>query len=87
MIHQDVQSLAAVIAEFKAKTAVKLSRRPSGVCGFDGFIETFVRLEQPPSMAEFGVKVAAAAGVASSYPVRHLGDKFGGIARYFRRPD
>ncbi len=78
MIHQDVQSLAAVIAEFKAKTAVKLSRRPSGVCGFDGFIDTFVRLEQPPSMAEFGVKVAAAAGVASSYPVRHLGDKFGG---------
>ncbi len=78
MIHQDVQSLAAVIAEFKKQTATKPASRPSGLCGFDGFIDTFVRLEQPPSMAEFGVKVAAAAGVASSYPVRHLGDKFGG---------
>jgi hypothetical protein len=34
-------------------------------------------------MAEFGPKVAAAAGVAASYPVRHLGDKFGGNGPLF----
>ena len=77
-IHRDAASLAPVIAEFKAKTAGFSAQKFSGVCGFDGFIDTFVRLEQPPSMAEFGAKVAAAAGVAASYPVRHLGDKVGG---------
>jgi hypothetical protein len=77
MIYRDVQSLAPVIAELKTRTAVP-ARRFSGLCGFDGFIDTFVRLQTPPSMAEFGPKVAAAAGVAASYPVRHLGDKFGG---------
>jgi len=50
----------------------------SGICGFDGFIDTFIRLEQPASMAEFGPKVTAAAGIAASYSVRHLRDKFGG---------
>ncbi|MCU0783811.1 MAG: hypothetical protein MUF81_07130 [Verrucomicrobia bacterium] len=82
-IYRDVQSLAPVIEEFKAKTAVTVSGRLSGVCGFDGFIDTFVRLLSPPSMAEFGPKVAAAAGVAASYPVRHLGDKFGGNGPLF----
>jgi hypothetical protein len=53
------------------------------LCGFDGFIDTFVRLQTPPSMAEFGPKVTAAAGVAASYPVRHLGDKFGGNGPLF----
>ncbi|MCC5790139.1 MAG: hypothetical protein JJT75_10915 [Opitutales bacterium] len=52
--------------------------RWKGVCGFDGFIDTFIRLEAPASMAEFGPKVAAAAGIAASYPAQHLGDKFGG---------
>jgi hypothetical protein len=77
-IYRDVQSLALVIAEFKAKTTTAASEKFSGLCGFDGFIDTFVRLQTPPSMAEFGPKVAAAAGVAASYPVQHLGDKFGG---------
>lgn len=81
-IYRDVQSLAPVIQDFKAKTAVA-SARLSGLCGFDGFIDTFVRLHTPPSMAEFGPKVAAAAGVAASYPVRHLGDKFGGNGPLF----
>jgi len=82
-IYRDVQSLAPVIQEFKAKTAVPLAGRLSGVCGFDGFIDTFVRLQTPPSMAEFGPKVAAATGVAASYPARHLGDKFGGNGPLF----
>ena len=81
-IYRDVPSLAPVIPEFQAKIAAP-SPRFSGLCGFDGFIDTFVRLQTPPSMAEFGPKVAAAAGVAASYPVRHLGDKFGGNGPLF----
>ncbi len=82
-IHRDVHSLAAVIADFKARTVAAAPRRFSGICGFDGFIDTFVRLQTPASMAEFGPKVAAAAGIAASYPVRHLGDKFGGNGPLF----
>jgi len=82
-LYRDVQSLAPVIAEFKAKIGAPATERFSGLCGFDGFIDTFVRLQQPPSMAEFGPKVAAAAGVAASYPARHLGDKFGGNGPLF----
>lgn len=82
-IYRDVQSLAPVVAELKAKTSVPAAGRLSGLCGFDGFIDTFVRLQTPPSMAEFGPKVTAAAGVAASYPVRHLGDKFGGNGPLF----
>ncbi len=82
IIHRDVQSLAPVIAGFKAKTAAA-AERFSGLCGFDGFVDTFVRLQTPPSMAEFGAKVSAAAGIATSYPARHLGDKFGGNGPLF----
>jgi len=42
-----------------------------------------VRLLAPASMAEFGPKVAAAAGIAASYEARHLGDKFGGNGPLF----
>lgn len=81
-IHPDVHSLTAVIADFKTRlTAAPF--RPSGLCGFDGFIDTFVRVQTPASMAEFGPKVAAAAGIAASFPVRHLGDKFGGNGPLF----
>jgi hypothetical protein len=82
-IYRDVASLAAVIAGFKAKVAAAESGRASGLCGFDGFIDTFVRLKSPASMAEFGPKVAAAAGIAASYSARHLGDKFGGNGPLF----
>jgi hypothetical protein len=82
-IYRDVQSLALVLAGFKAKIGAPPPARFSGLCGFDGFIDTFVRLKSPPSMAEFGPKVAAAAGVAASYPARHLGDKFGGNGPLF----
>jgi hypothetical protein len=75
--------MAAVIADFKAKVAIPTPPRLSGLCGFDGFVDTFVRLQTPASMAEFGPKVAAAAGIATSFPVWHLGDKFGGNAPLF----
>jgi hypothetical protein len=82
-IYRDVAALAAVIPAFKQKISTPAPQRFSGVCGFDGFIDTFVRLQSPASMAEFGPKVAAAAGVAASYPSRHLGDKFGGNGPLF----
>ena len=82
-IYPDIQALASVIEAFKAKVGASTTERFSGLCGFDGFIDTFVRLQSPPSMAEFGPKVTAAAGVAASYPARHLGDKFGGNGPLF----
>ena len=81
-IFRNVAALAEVIADFKSQISAA-QPRCSGVCGFDGFIDTFVRLQSPPSMAEFGPKVTAAAGIAASYPVRHLGDKFGGNGPLF----
>jgi hypothetical protein len=82
-IFRDINAMAAVVADFKARVTTAAPSRLSGLCGFDGFIDTFVRLQTPASMAEFGPKVAAAAGIATSFPVRHLGDKFGGNAPLF----
>ena len=67
-IHRDVHSLAVVIAAFKGNITLAASGRLSGICGFDGFIDTFVRLQTPASMAEFGPKVAAAAGITHESP-------------------
>jgi len=81
-IYPNVAALGDVIAAFKSQVSTAQPRF-SGLCGFDGFIDTFVRLQSPPSMAEFGPKIAAAAGIAASYPVRSLGDKFGGNGPLF----
>jgi hypothetical protein len=81
-IYRNVTALAEVIADFKTQAAAAHPRF-AGLCGFDGFIDTFVRLQSPASMAAFGPKVAAAAGIAASYPVLHLGDKFGGNGPLF----
>lgn len=81
-VFRNVAALGNVIDEFKTRVSEPRPRL-SGVCGFDGFIDTFVRLQSPASMAEFGPKVAAAAGIAASYPVRHQGDKFGGNGPLF----
>lgn len=75
--------MAASVEDFKVKVTSPLPSRLSGLCGFDGFIDTFVRLQTAVSMAEFGPKVAAAAGIATSFPMRQLGDKFGGNAPRF----
>ncbi len=50
----------------------------SGICGFDGFIDTLIRMEDPSSMEKLGPKISSAAGIAASYRVTHKGDKFGG---------
>lgn len=60
-----------------------LAEKPTGIVGFDGFIDTFIRLEKPSTMAELGPKIAAASGIAASYPAQHLGDKFGGNGPLF----
>lgn len=79
MTYTDIQGLKkTVLPRFREKLGAPRPEHLAGLCGFDGFIDTFIRLERPASMAEFGPKVAAAAGIASSYPVQHLGDKFGG---------
>lgn len=83
MIYSDITSLEKVIGDFKSTLEGKAGSGVSGICGFDGFIDTFIRVEAPSSMAEFGPKVAAAAGIAASYPVRHEGDKFGGNGPLF----
>ncbi len=54
------------------------ANRVSGICGFDGFIDTFIRMENPGSMAEFGPSVTRAAGISTSCTVRRQGLKFGG---------
>ncbi len=79
MIYRDIKSLGeSIVPEFIDKLSGPVKADLSGICGFDGFIDTFIRMENPAAMAEFGPKVAAAAGIAASYPVKHLGDKFGG---------
>ncbi len=57
--------------------------RISGICGFDGFIDTFIRMEDPGSMAEFGPSVTRAAGISTSCTVRRQGEKFGGNGPLF----
>ncbi len=83
IIYRDLAALAPVIESFKSSVLSLSPSRPSGLCGFDGFIDTFVRLQSPASMAEFGPKITAAAGIAASYTAQHLGDKFGGNGPLF----
>lgn len=85
-IYRSIDDLKAdVIPAFNAtlKATASSKQKLSGICGFDGFIDTFIHFEQPKSMAELGPKITAAAGIATSYSVRHLGDKFGGNGPLF----
>ena len=80
-IYQSIVELSSELARLKESIALGsegTAKQPKGIAGFDGFIDTFIRLEQPSTMAELGPKITAAAGIAASYPVQHNGDKFGG---------
>ncbi|MGJ8652978.1 MAG: PfkB family carbohydrate kinase [Opitutaceae bacterium] len=77
-IYTDVSELSELIRSISMLTQQPTVQEPSGICGFDGFIDSFIRMESPESMAEFGPKVAEAAGIAASYTVQRKGDKFGG---------
>lgn len=84
-LHTSLQDLGNELPAIRGALQKGLDRKISGLCGFDGFIDTFIRMENPASMEAFGPKVAAAAGIATSCPVRHLGDKFGGNGPLFAR--
>jgi hypothetical protein len=78
-ISEITDDLPAITAKMLAEPSGKLT----GLAGFDGFIDIFIRFEMPSTMAELGPKITAAAGIAASYPVQHLGDKFGGNGPLF----
>ncbi len=77
-IYPDLAQLSGKIAGFQNQIASRNRSSFAGICGFDGFIDTFIQMQSPATLALFGAKVQAAAGMAASYPVHHLGDKFGG---------
>jgi hypothetical protein len=74
----DVSGLASAAERLQKAIPRAAEGRFAGICGFDGFIDTFIRMEEPATMAEFGPKISAAAGIAASYAAQHQGDKFGG---------
>jgi hypothetical protein len=82
-IYTDISQIPEKIDDFKRHIDGLGGERIAGICGFDGFIDTFIRLQNPATMAEFGPKVSEAAGISASYPVHHLGDKFGGNGPLF----
>lgn len=77
-IFETISDLSDKLPSLTKRIAAGAPTQPKGIAGFDGFIDTFIRLEQPSTMAELGPKIAAAAGIAASYPALHNGDKFGG---------
>jgi hypothetical protein len=81
-VYKNIQDLSEKLESIRSQM-LKKSDKFSGICGFDGFVDTFIRMIEPPSMEAFGPKVAAAAGIAASYKVSHKGDKFGGNGPLF----
>jgi hypothetical protein len=77
-LYHDISELTPVLPAFREKLFDTVPPSVKGICGFDGFVDTFIRMKNPASMESFGAKVSAAAGVAASYSVDHQGDKFGG---------
>ncbi len=82
-IYQSIQDLSSALAVFSQVLSSTRKDRLEGLCGFDGFVDSFIRMNRPSSMAEFGPKVAEAAGIAASYSVTHEGDRFGGNGPLF----
>jgi hypothetical protein len=82
-IHTSLDTLSAPLTELRQRLENGPPSGLSGVVGFDGFVDTFIRMKNPASMEEFGPKVAEAAGIAASYAVDHQGDKFGGNGPLF----
>lgn len=77
-VYKDISEFTDKVAQFQKAVSEREPVQHKGICGFDGFIDTFITMKQPSTMADFGPKVAAAAGIAASYEVEHKGDKFGG---------
>lgn len=81
--YSSVGELGDVLEEIRSARGRGMPEGLSGICGFDGFIDTFIELESPDSMEAFGPKVAEAAGIATSFTARHQGDRFGGNGPLF----
>jgi len=77
MVHPGRSGIAGALERLVARLG-EPAGEVAGLCGFDGFIDTLISVDAPDTMAAFGPAVAAAAGIATSYPVRHRGEKFGG---------
>jgi hypothetical protein len=77
-IFKNINECADQVAEFQKAVAERKPVPHKGICGFDGFIDTFITMKAPATMAEFGPRVEKAAGIAASYESEHKGDKFGG---------
>lgn len=77
-VYKHVKELSGLIASFKHAVDARGKSSRAGLCGFDGFMDRFTRLVDPGTMAEFGSRVGAAAGIAASFLSEHRGEKFGG---------
>ena len=77
-LYARVEELAAPIADLQQRLLRTPTAAVSGICGFDGFVDTFIRVTRPDTLLEFGRSASAAAGISTSYPVHHESDKFGG---------
>ncbi|MFI5335665.1 MAG: hypothetical protein ACHQ5A_02705, partial [Opitutales bacterium] len=73
-----IQDLTVPIAALQQRLRNEPTPVRHGICGFDGFIDTFIRVDSPDTLLEFGRRMIAAAGISASYPVVHGDDKFGG---------
>jgi len=82
-VYSSVEELDEVLGAVEEARRKGTQDGLSGICGFDGFIDTFIELENPDRMEEFGPKVADAAGIATSFTARHQGDRFGGNGPLF----
>lgn len=77
-VFKNITGCTDQVAAFQKAVAEREPVQHKGICGFDGFIDTFITMKAPATMAEFGPKVENAAGIAASYASEHKGDKFGG---------
>lgn len=82
-LYESIDDLCTLLPAFRENLLKTEERTPKGFVGFDGFVDTFIRMRQPASMEAFGKKVTDAAGIAASYSVNHEGDKFGGNGPLF----
>lgn len=77
-VFNKISEFSDQVTAFQQAVTGREPKQHKGICGFDGFIDTFITMKQPATMAEFGPKVEKASGIAASYKSEHVGDKFGG---------
>jgi len=53
-LYARVEELAAPIADLQQRLLRTPTAAVSGICGFDGFVDTFIRVTRPDTLLEFG---------------------------------